>query len=62
MAKIKHIYKILVRNPEGKMPLGKPSLRPENNIKMNLKEIGARKLTRFSWPRIGTGSRLLSTR
>jgi hypothetical protein len=33
-------YKILVRKPEGKRPLGRPRRRWEDNIKMDLKEIG----------------------
>ena len=31
---------VLVVEPEGKRPLGRPGLRWENNIKMDLKEIG----------------------
>jgi hypothetical protein len=30
-------YRILVRNPEGKRPLGRPRRRWEDNIKMNLR-------------------------
>jgi hypothetical protein len=30
----------LVGRPEGKRPLGKPSSRWDNNIKMDLKEVG----------------------
>ena len=33
-------YRILVGNPEGKRPLGRPRLRWEDNIKMDLKEVG----------------------
>jgi hypothetical protein len=33
-------YRILVKNPEGKRPLGKSMCRQENNIMMGLKEIG----------------------
>jgi hypothetical protein len=32
--------RILVRKPEGKRPLGRPRLRWEDNIKMNLQEVG----------------------
>jgi hypothetical protein len=32
-------YKILVRKPEGKRPLGRPTHRWEDNINMNLLEI-----------------------
>jgi hypothetical protein len=33
-------YKVLVRRPEGKRPLGRPRHRWEDNIKMDLGEIG----------------------
>jgi hypothetical protein len=33
-------YRILVGRPEGKIPLGRPSRRRVNNIKMDLREIG----------------------
>jgi hypothetical protein len=33
-------YRILVRNPEGKRPLGRPRHRWVDNIKMDLGEIG----------------------
>jgi hypothetical protein len=33
-------YRILVGKPEGKKPIGRPRLRWEDNIKMNLREIG----------------------
>ena len=33
------IFKILTGNPKGKRPLGRPSLRWEDDIRMNLKEI-----------------------
>jgi hypothetical protein len=32
-------YRILVGKPEGKRPLGRPSCRWENNMKMDLREI-----------------------
>jgi hypothetical protein len=34
------VYRILVTRPEGKTPLGRPRLRWEDNIKMDLKEVG----------------------
>jgi len=34
------VYRVLVRNPEGKKPLGRPSRRWEHNIKMGLQEVG----------------------
>jgi hypothetical protein len=33
-------YKILMGNPEGKKPLGRPRRRWKDNIKMDLREIG----------------------
>jgi hypothetical protein len=33
-------YRILVEKPEGKRPLGRPRRRWENNIKMDLREVG----------------------
>jgi hypothetical protein len=36
----RNAYRILVGNPEGKGPLGRPRRRWENNIKMDIKEIG----------------------
>ena len=34
------VHKVLVRKPEGKRPLGRPRLRWEYNIKMDLQEVG----------------------
>jgi hypothetical protein len=36
----KNVYKLLVRKPEGKRPLGRPRRRWIDNIKMGLLEIG----------------------
>jgi hypothetical protein len=33
-------YRILVRRPEGRRPLGRPRRRWEDNIKMYLQEVG----------------------
>jgi hypothetical protein len=33
-------YKLLVRKPEGKRPLGRPRLRGEYRIRINVGEIG----------------------
>jgi hypothetical protein len=35
-------YRILVGKPEGRRPLGRPTRRWEDNIKMDLKELGWR--------------------
>ena len=34
------LYRILVRKPEGRRPLGRPRRRWEDNIKMDLQEVG----------------------
>jgi hypothetical protein len=36
----RNAYRILVRKPEGKRPLGRPRRRWTDNIKMDLREIG----------------------
>jgi hypothetical protein len=36
----KVVYMVLVGRPEGKKPLGRPRRRWENNIKMDLRDIG----------------------
>jgi hypothetical protein len=35
------VHRVLVGKPEGKRPLGRPRRRWEDNIKMDLKEVGA---------------------
>jgi hypothetical protein len=47
------VYTILVGNPERKRPLGKPRRGWEDNIKMDLQEVGI--WTGSIWLRIGTG-------
>jgi len=34
------VHKVLVRKPDGKRPLGRPRRRWEDNIKMDLQELG----------------------
>jgi hypothetical protein len=36
------VYRVLVGKPEGKKPLGRPKRRWEDNIKMDLQELGCR--------------------
>ena len=36
------VYRVLVGKPEGKKPLGRPRCRSEDNIKINLQEVGCR--------------------
>jgi hypothetical protein len=52
-------YNILVGRPEGRRPLGIPRRRWEDNIKMDLMEIGFRVWTGFIGLRIRTGGGLL---
>jgi hypothetical protein len=40
MGEKRNAYVILVGKPEGKRPLGRPGHRWEDNIKMDLREIG----------------------
>jgi hypothetical protein len=34
------VYRVLVGRPEGKIPLGRPRIRWEDNIKLDLRETG----------------------
>jgi hypothetical protein len=47
-------YRILVGKPEGNGPLGRSRRRWEDNIKMNLREMGWVVWTGLIWLRIGT--------
>ena len=40
MGESRVVYRVLVGNPEGERPLGRPRLRWEYNIKMDLYEVG----------------------
>ena len=40
MEEVRGVHKVLVRKPEGKTPLGRPRRRWEDNIKMDLQEVG----------------------
>jgi hypothetical protein len=48
-------YRILVGRPEGRRPLVRCRCRWEDNIKMELQEVGWGSRTGLSWLRIGTG-------
>jgi len=54
MGERRGVYRVLVEKPEGKRLLGRPRRRWEDNIKMDLQEVGCRGRTRSSWLRIGT--------
>jgi len=49
------VYRVLVGKLEGKRPLGRPRRRWEDNIKMDLQEVGWGLWTGSSWLWIGTG-------
>ena len=49
------VHEVLVGKPEGKRPLGRPKRRWEDNIKMELKEVGRGCGEWMGWLRIGTG-------
>ena len=40
MGERRGVYRVLVGKPEGKRPLGRPSSSWEDNIKMDLQEVG----------------------
>ena len=40
MEQSRNAYRLLVGKPEGKKPLGRPRCRWEDNIKMDLREVG----------------------
>ena len=56
MGEDRGVHRVLVGKPEGKRPLGRPRHRWEDNIKMDLQEVGG------SWLRIGTGGGYLWVR
>jgi len=40
MGERRGVYRVLVEKPEGKRPLGRPRRKWEDNIKMDLQEVG----------------------
>jgi hypothetical protein len=59
MGEGRSVCRVLVGKPEGKRLLGRPRRRCEDNIKMDLREIGIDGRTGFGWLRIGSSGRLL---
>ena len=49
------VYRVLVRKSDGERPLGRPRLTWEDNIKIDLQEVGSGEWTELIWLRIGTG-------
>jgi hypothetical protein len=58
MGQDRNVYKVLVRKPKGKRPLGRPRRRKKDEIRMDLGEISWR-WSGFSWFGIGAGGGLL---
>ena len=52
MKERRSVYRVLVGKPEGKISFGTPRLRWEDNIKMDLQEVGCGVWTGSSWLRI----------
>jgi hypothetical protein len=52
-------YRLLVRKPEGRRPLGRPRRRWVDNIRMDLGEVGWGDVDWIVWLRIGAGGELL---
>jgi hypothetical protein len=47
MGERRGVYRVLVGKPEGKRPLGRPRRGWEDNIKMDLQEVGCRGVDRI---------------
>jgi len=59
MGEEKRVYKVLVKKPEGKRPLGRPRRRWVNNIRWICRRWDVGIWTGLGWPRIETvGGRL----
>jgi len=59
MGQKRGVYRVLVGKLEVKRPLGRPRHKWEDNIKMDLQEVGYGLWTGSSWLRTGTGGRHL---
>jgi len=53
MGERRGVYRVLVGKPEGKRPLGRSRRRWEDNIKMDIEEVGCGVWIGSSWLRIG---------
>jgi hypothetical protein len=47
MGERRGVYRVLVGKPEGRRPLGRPSLRWEDNSKMDVQEVGCGGMNRI---------------
>jgi hypothetical protein len=54
MGEKRSVYRVLVGRTEGKKPLGRSRRRWEDNIKMDLQEVGCGAWAVLIWLRIGT--------
>jgi len=54
MVERRDVYRVLVGKPEGRRPLGRPKHRWEDDIKMDLQEVGWG-MDWMIWLRIGRG-------
>jgi hypothetical protein len=52
-------HRVLVGRPEGRRPLGRPRHRWEDNMRIDLQEVGRGIWTGLIWLRIETGGGLL---
>jgi hypothetical protein len=59
MGEVRGAYNILVERPEGRRPLGRPRRRWEDNIKMDLGEIGFGEADWIHWVQDGDRWRAL---
>jgi hypothetical protein len=59
MGERRGIYRLLVGKPKGKRPLGRDRGICENNIKVDLQEVGSGLWAGLSWLGLGTGGGLL---
>jgi hypothetical protein len=47
MGERRGVYRVWVGKPEGRRPLGRPRLRWEDNIKMDVQEVGCKGVNRI---------------
>jgi len=59
MGERRSVHRVLVGKPEGKRRLGRPRRRWEENIKLELQNVGRGPWTGSIWPRTGTGGGIL---
>jgi hypothetical protein len=59
MGEDREVYRVLVGKLEGKRSFGGPKRRWEDGIRMNVREIGRRVWSGYSWLRTGAGGGLL---